>query len=661
MILFFRLIAAVALMCVMMAAQAGKDPIAWSQSGSLPATAELNHSYAINFTLTNQLPFTMPTPLYISNNSNPLTETTLVDNCSGRRLTPNQSCTVGLVLIPKSSGVKHLSVYMEYGSNKVKIPRTPLTTTVPAGASSSLLGVASVPLPTSILSNSTYSITFKFTNNSSNILTGLVVTPNANNSPGFTQTSTTCSGQLAASGGVCYVNGTFTTAATSGPVTVGVTLATNTLSASAVTSSIISSTAAASRTITFINNCSDTVYFGFVGGAVNTNPCTSDAQCGQGSLCDPAANSGAGECFYVNPTPTSGSYALTGSGGTATVPITDYNLQYVWSGNIAARTGPTCGTGACDTADCGSATGNEACPTGQGFSQPATLAEFTMQRGTIDSYDISVINGINRGVQITPTTTGTFTPNGIPAYNCQSPGNPNAVPALGLGACDWVSGFTPPAYPTATSPSSYIYVKPPTSSPTACTDNTPCVTPPYSTCGLNFNSSNNTLSKVCGEFLGYVTANQVCSFANTNQNVPNAGNNPGDAYFDCDSSLGSPMATYTYWAMLACKAQANGDLGTCYNTAANPPASTPNCCGCINWQNVPGVTVPSSTTTCVNTNTLWTSVSSGVLPGITWLKEGCPTAYSYPFDDKSSGFGCMDINASNTTNTVNYTITFCPT
>lgn len=649
-------------------ALAATNPISWSQSGTLPATAELNQSYTINFTLTSHLPFTMPTPLEISNNSTPASEVTMVDGCSGLRLTPNQTCNVALVLIPKSAGTKQLSIYMEYGKNKVQVPTRALTTNVIDRSGSQLQSVVAPAFPTSILSNTTYALSFTFSNTGQTALSGLSLAPSLNNTAGYTQSTSNCGATLAA-GASCTVTGSFTTANTSGIVSVGYTYGSSTISTSPITTTVINnSTGQGVRTFTIENKCNQTVWFGFVGGAVNDNPCTSNADCAHGSTCDPTANQGAGACFYNNPVPANGTYQLA-QNATNTVTITDFNLQYVWSGNIAARTGSNCANGVCDTADCGSGGGVNACPVGRGFDQPATLAEFTLQRATVDSYDISILNGTNVGTQILPTTNFTFNPNGIspPAYNCQSPGKVAPVPGLGLGGCDW-NGFTPPAFPNSDSASSYKYVLPPTSSPTPCTDDTPCTTPPYSTCGLNFNKTNQTLSKVCGQLIGYNTANQVCSFANTNQNVPNAGNNPGNPYFPCDSAITGgtgQLASFTNWAMYACKAQANGDLGTCYNTAANPPASTPNCCGCVDWQNVPGVTVPAGTTTCVNFNSSWTNLitpfNGYVLQTVQWMKEACPTAYVYPFDDKSSGFACMDISSSHTVNTVNYTITFCPT
>jgi hypothetical protein len=43
--------------------------------------------------------------------------------------------------------------------------------------------------------------------------------------------------------------------------------------------------------------------------------------------------------------------------------------------------------------------------------------------------------------------------------------------------------------------------------------------------------------------------------------------------------------------------------------------------------------------TCGNTNSLWTT---DVLPIISWIKEACPTCYSFPYDDPTSTFTCSN-------------------
>ena len=40
------------------------------------------------------------------------------------------------------------------------------------------------------------------------------------------------------------------------------------------------------------------------------------------------------------------------------------------------------------------------------------------------------------------------------------------------------------------------------------------------------------------------------------------------------------------------------------------------------------------------------------------MKQGCPTAYTYPYDDISSTFTCQNIQGG--VSVVDYQITFCP-
>ncbi len=667
-----RLIPTVLVMLAASHAQAGIDPIGWSMTGSIPANTSLNHSYAVNFTLKSNLPFTMPTPLEIANNSAPLSEVTMVDSCSGLKLTPGQTCTVGLILAPKSAGVKQLSVFMEYGKNKVMIPKTPISTTV-SGSNSALQASVVGFSSNGILPNATYNLTFTFTNISSSPITGLTLSQNSNNTPGYTQGSVVNCGSTLAAGDACIITGSFVTSATSGAVTEGYTYASSTISAEATTSSVINPSAYPVRTLTFVNNCSQDVWFGAVGGNVNYNGCQSDTQCPSGSSCNPTAvgvdtstgQTVTGGCFYTSLSPADGNFHLTAGGGHNTVTIIDYGLQYPWNGNVAGRT--YCSSTFCQTGDCGTNSHGVigVCPTGVSFDQPATLGEITMLRNNgTDSYDVSILNATNIPVEMTPTTTGTFNPASggtLTEFSCTSPGNPSGSGTApnNLAGCPWTFAPPSPAY-------KYIYVKPTSPQPVGglgCTSDGPCSG--GDKCGLYYdrNASPTTLNSYCGTVIGYDTQNQVCSFKNTNADYPNAGNNPGDTYFSCDSDLPSApsaLTPYTFWAMYACKPQAGNVLGTCYDANSNPLDS---CCGCTDWSDAPTpVHVPSNILQCPSgsTNPTW---RSDVLPNINFMKTGCPTAYAYPFDDQSVSFKCSDAsNLGNVPiyNQVNYTITFCP-
>ena len=300
----FTILAALSLLALN--TYAGKDPIGWSQSGTVPAITQLNQSYSVSFTLVNKMPFTMPTPLMISNNSSPANAVTMHDSCSGLKLAPNATCTVGLVLVPNQAGTQKLSVFMEYGKNKVQIPQTPLKSQTPSGASSQLQGDVTNGLPSSIQSNATFVLTFTFSNNGSTPLTGFNFAPNSNNSAGYTQTSATnCGSTLPVGGPACIITGTFTTSATSGAVSIGYTGTSTPYKASPTTSSVINnSTGVGTRTFHFVNNCSESVAFAMNGGGIGISGCTTNADCDRKTnspgafACGTTANGGQGGCFW---------------------------------------------------------------------------------------------------------------------------------------------------------------------------------------------------------------------------------------------------------------------------------------------------------------------------------------------------------------------------
>ena len=658
-----RLSLSAILMLATLSAHAGRDPIGWSQSGTVPAITQLNQSYSVSFTLTNNLPFTMPTALQISNNSTPASEVTMHDSCSGLKLAPNATCDVGVVLVPTQAGNQELSVFMEYGKNKVQIPKTPIKSKTLAAASSQLVGTVTNGLPSAILSTSTYNLTFTFSNNGSTPLTGFAFSTNSGNSAGYTQSGTSnCGSTLPVGGPDCVITGTFTTTATSGAVSVGYTGTAGSFTASPTTSAVINnSTGAGTRTFNFVNNCTQDIAFAMNGGGIGISGCTTNADCDAKTklpgafACGRTANGGAGGCFWKDPSPADGNFVLTKTGGartTATVYLTEYTYTYtppavpsnpnpgpvtaVWSGNVSGRTGCTSTTpGSCETAYCGStstqADGN--CAPGVGFQVPASLMEMTLEPST-DSYDLSVINGLNIPMSMVPAS-GTTSPTN--PYTCGSPGLTTDQGSGGtgtLGGCGWGLGTTVPSV-------SYVWVANQGSSPTACSSNSTCKDIDVTlACGLSLTSIQQNLSATyCGKWLGYWTADQVCGTNSSYDKSPYLCTNPAD---------GGAQFTQMY----ACAGSPSVYNNSCYSTG-----STSACCGCQNWQEAPtSITVPSNSSVlqCPVSNTTWINNARAT---VSWIKSACPSSYVYPFDDKSSSFTCSN---SSTANSVSYTITFCP-
>ena len=86
---------------------------------------------------------------------------------------------------------------------------------------------------------------------------------------------------------------------------------------------------------------------------------------------------------------------------------------------------------------------------------------------------------------------------------------------------------------------------------------------------------------------------------------------------------------------------------SCYNSAA----ATAGCCGCatVTPSTLSLPLWPTTTVSCGRNNSTW---ASSVQPWLANLKQACPTAYSYPFDDPTSTFQCRE---QGTTNLLGYT------
>ena len=670
------------LFLVLSSANAARNPIAWSQSGSLPATSFIGNSYSATFTFISNFPFTMPTALTINKNVSSNSEFSFVDNCSGLKLTPGQSCSVTETLAPTTSGTKNVILTMNYDGTSVPLPTQSSATD--STTSSHISNTVLTALPSTISLGSTHPVSFQFTNDGNATAENIVQT---NNYPtGFVQTTDTCTTTLAASAS-CIVSGNFTPT-TTGSTSVGVTLthdgstdqalsstSTTVSTTDGVTGSVveklpstISTTANASvpvafqftnnggvavtgititktypagfsqtvdncstlaslgagsscqiagsfsptsvgtktisvtfayssgatgsvslttsttavagssgRTFNLVNNCAEPVWFSFVGGAIPGSPnCTKDDDCPAGTTCGTAAAGGKGLCFYTDPTPSNNSLKLSANGGTATVSVPDYNNgnEIVWSGILAGRAG--CADGKCAIADCeGGNGGDSACGPGNGFAQPATQVEFTLQHSS-DFYDVEDINGFSIPTAMSPDNP-VF---GSNPYNCGSPGsiaphNPE------LASCNWT-------FQTPSPSSNYIWVKAQTN-PSAhqCTANSDCASGEF--CGLSQNVGvSPIIQKTCGQFLGYWSVNQLCSFP-TNWGV-------NDFFPSCVEKWTpipptSPPTSYSFTQLYACKPPnpQEAPLNTCY---AQYGSNESSCCGCVNWNSI-GIKVPS--------------------------------------------------------------------
>jgi len=495
-------------------------------------------------------------------------------------------------------------------------------------------------------------------------------------------------------------------AATSGTVTVSAT-ATSTAGQTYTLGSLVLGAiapAAAIRTVTFTNNSAETIYVGITGGAATAYldagapppgpPTTANMKPGAASQCGPSnpqaacplgttcMQGGASPntdftktpyyCYYDAPTPSKG-YAVAATDST-TISISASSISpngVIWSGNFYPRSGCDLTTGICDNATCRGAAGGLVCGPGTGPSPGInTLAELTFQASPApDFYDVSIINGANFATQFGPTNVSISSTN---SYMCGTAGSTAAqnggysAGGIGLPAAPWTMTPNAQSFPsgavTSGDASSYFRIVIPTTTPvTQCTQASDCTDPVSNTCGYAMSDVTKGAftfaTRSCGRPVAWASANAIWGANQTSGNV-------------------APFSFGTNWpkGLASGGTVSVGDLQLCINqtyssyvangTAANPVQPAVLACGGVMWgatqsalpianpvTNVGlGLTTPSTPAYTANANWL-----DYVLPTIRWMKNACPTCYTYPFDDMSSTFTCANSSASAATN---YGVTF---
>lgn len=537
-------------------------------------------------------------------------------------------------------------------------------------------------------------------------------TPGDNKTP-VLSTTQTCSLSYAVSGSAPNVLGCgfgLAGSATSGNVTVNATAT----SASGLTYNVGSlvlgavAPAPAVRTVTFTNNSSETIYVGITGGAsaayTSASPpksaaaTTANLKPGAASLCGPSnpqaacplgttcMQGGASPnaniaktpfyCYYDGLVPSPG-YAIAPMGGTTTISVSGSSHghnQVLWSGNFYPRSGCDPTTGKCDNATCVGAAGGLACGPGTGPSPGInTLAEVTFQGGgNPDFYDVSIINGANYATEFGPTNVAISSGN---SYQCGTAGSKTlqnggySAGGVGLPAATWTMSPSVQSFPAGAvlngDASTYYRIVIPTSgSPTQCTQSPgTCTTGDDTVCGYAMSDltsgSFDFATRKCGRPIAWATGNSIWG---ANQSATNL----------------APFAFNTSWpngkSGTAAGTVSVGDLQLCINqtyspyiangTDISPTQPTVLACGGVMWgatqSPLPigspmgnaglGLTTPSKPIVTANANWL-----EYVLPTIHWLKQACPTCYTYPFDDMSSTFTCTNTTAAAA---INYGVTF---
>lgn len=458
------------------------------------------------------------------------------------------------------------------------------------------------------------------------------------------------------------------------------------------------------RLFTAVNNHTQPLRVGVTSGSI---ACRTDADC-PSSIPNPAAgvcqganpqagvqgtcncNNGCGSigqcnqsnnfCFW-NP-PEIGDLDLQpGESTTVCFPAPPPGSSVQWSGNMYAQTGCDANGQNCQTGGCNNQPG-QLCPTGVGANPPATLAEFTLSNQTStapqpsptptpvppDFYDISIINGVNVGMSMAPVP-GTFQPDASNDYNCAAAGG--LTQPGGLSPCTWkftptVGGtdyktllrdvapqsFTGQTCPDGSQPNSLGYCE--------CTRDTDCAQTGGQVCGLALNASaTQKYTQVCGAQVGWWTADQICGSLPPGTSPLPTPLRPLKCFDTVTNSDGS-TSTYTNF-YLCTKPPGATDPEQSQSCYGNPAAA--DCCGCPTYDAADSAPWPSVLSPnfegpkggCFNNNPNWVTISR---PWLVFLKQACPTAYSFPFDDASSTFTCV---GAGSTVAPSYTVTFFPT
>jgi len=372
-----------------------------------------------------------------------------------------------------------------------------------------------------------------------------------------------------------------------------------------------------------INNyCGKNVWFKATSGSAPfSRPgiynCATNDDCLFGSECH--ANRGTPLCFWNVPTPGNVNFRVPAGGhNRLDFPILNNGQDIVWSGNIVACLDGTCSDTPviCDSIGCGGAGG-------------VNMAEFTWATNAVDFYDVSIINGVNIPMELFPVLPDGFHLDGSDPYRCGNPGGSQMLTPV--PSSSWVFNNPHVEY------NSVSKGGPSCSSDADCTGNS------FGTkCGLSDNPDQSPRFRLtCGNFLGYWTADQICG-VDLNFGSP----------FYCSKPLTNAASApgLTLWHMMAC---VGTGVDSCYANGAQT-----SCCGCVNWNGVNGVNASMMTEQCVNSNPEW---SQYILPQLIWLKQACPTCYTYPYDDMSSTFVCSMADPSiGQKNLLNYELNFCP-
>lgn len=596
------------------------DHISGHVTTPLPPATYVGNAYPVAFT-------------FINNGTAAVTATavnisgfTANTNTCTSALAPNSTCNVTGSFTPSTTGQTSLAVTYVY--NNGSVPLVSQTNVYNNSGCHQVDGIAALPLPTNTFIYADNVVRYDFTNYCATpeTLGTVSITSDATTPPTLTKGSDTCSGATLISGGKCSVfvsviPNTTAPAANDLSITATVPYLNNTLTASTTTSEVVNAIQNQStlHTMMFVNQCDQNVWYEFQNGAGGANS-PDPTPANQRSISD----------YQLN-------QQVLGAAPATKILTFD---QYI-NGAIYGRTGCDA-TGACTTANCPvTQSGNGDCQVGVGATGPLTIFEAFMSSTPASDgvYDVSVINGFNIPGEVR-SMAATISPFNFNQACGQSAGAVIQPSGSSLGACPW--SFTPPSTVSPDTPANYYWVSAGTDD--GCTSS--CGTPGQ-VCGMAYASSpaNTPINRRCGTFQGYWTLASYIGFTSGGQWGST------DLYTSYNMGGGMPSTYGTgaiYANLYGCQETSNMSLLSGYS-------STFNVCGCYNWNQAGSVAPTAQSFNCAvpsGQNPDWISL---VFPRITWLKQACPTAYTYQYDDASTSFTCNVANQKTA-----YQITYCP-
>ncbi|CAJ1374854.1 unnamed protein product [Effrenium voratum] len=393
------------------------------------------------------------------------------------------------------------------------------------------------------------------------------------------------------------------------------------------------------RRIDVVNACDRPMIIAPTGG--NSQIACGSSGCPEGMTCSPHSH----ECYFDFERPGEDWTIAPGERLTMYTPneaVRQGNgVLADWSGKMEFYPNHTEDKGSIPSAFCND---RDFCPPYQGLNGVATAVEFTLVPHGPDFYDVSVINGFNVPIEMKPN--GQFArvteeaAGSHKGYSCGAAGAFRQEDGR-LSSCPW--DFQPVRDGLDLGP----LLRQVDGNGVPCNSSAECGE--RDVCGqvgvrvvnpvTQHPQPTTEIRMECGSQIGLWSAYQLCVWSGNTYVSPA----PFEGLIDCPA----------HHQMFACAGPAPWTT-TCYAKGPHPSG----CCGCGEWEELLGTSVPKSHEGCQGSDPRWLQHA---LPFLEILKKGCPTAYTYAFDDESSTFTCQSLKSreGSEVNSAEYIITLC--